>query len=181
MCSSDLPRTIMAVRPAQGSTLGGTTITITGTGFGKGVVVKVGKHNATGVEVVSSTKLRAVAPAGKEGLANVSVVMPKAPPLVLKDVFTYVASANINDVSPASGPITGGTKVTISGEGFTKDAVVTIGNLTLPSIKVVNSTTITFTSPPASEPMTVAISVTNPGEPQVVLPDGFSYVKSKKG
>ena len=43
--------TVTAVSPSSGSTAGGTSITITGTGFVSGATVKVGGAAATGVTV----------------------------------------------------------------------------------------------------------------------------------
>jgi hypothetical protein len=69
---------LVAVNPAKLSSLGGTVVTISGTGFlavdpDAPDAVTFGDAAATAVTVISATKLTAVAPAGTNGLANVRV------------------------------------------------------------------------------------------------------------
>ena len=82
--------TIEKVAPVKGSTLGDTKLTITGTGFLKGVEVSVGGQPATDVKLVSPTKLTAVSPPGKAGKVDVVVTNPDQPPATAKKAFTYV-------------------------------------------------------------------------------------------
>jgi len=56
----------------------------------------------------------------------------------------------VNSVSPSSGPITGGTAVTIIGNNFTSATNVTFSGTTATGITVVNSATITCTTPARS-------------------------------
>ena len=67
------PIFIASVKPISGPSSGGTAITITGTNFAQGAVVKIDGVLATDVVVVSSTKITAVTPAGFPGEAVVSV------------------------------------------------------------------------------------------------------------
>ncbi len=61
---------------------------------------------------------------------------------------TGIASApTVTSISPASGPIAGGTSVTITGTGFTGATGVTIGGAPATNVIVVNATTITCTTP----------------------------------
>ncbi|WP_436533411.1 IPT/TIG domain-containing protein [Actinoplanes sp. HUAS TT8] len=67
-----------AVLPISGSTAGGTTVTVTGTGFASldtkdPTAVKFGDVNAASFTVVSDTKLTAVTPAGTAGSALVKL------------------------------------------------------------------------------------------------------------
>ncbi len=54
----------------------------------------------------------------------------------------------ITGVTPPGGPITGGTVVTLTGTNFCAGATVTVNGATATNVTVVNSTTITFTTPP---------------------------------
>lgn len=56
----------------------------------------------------------------------------------------------VNSVSPSSGPTTGGTAVTIAGQNFTSATNVTFAGANATSISVVNSGTITCTTPARS-------------------------------
>jgi hypothetical protein len=71
------PPAISAINPTSGSTAGGTSVTITGTGF-VGVTgataVTFGGANATSYVVNSATKITAVAPAHAAGAVQVQVV-----------------------------------------------------------------------------------------------------------
>ncbi len=52
-------------------------------------------------------------------------------------------------IAPASGPITGGTQITIYGRGFTPSAVVSFGSAVAKHVTVLNATTVRVTAPPA--------------------------------
>lgn len=65
--------TITAISPATGPAAGGTTITITGTGFSSDATVTVGGTNATSIVVKSAKKITAVTPAKTAGSYNVVV------------------------------------------------------------------------------------------------------------
>src|SRR5204862_5379281 len=82
---------------------------------------------------------------------------------ILADMSAPVDSTgpSIGSVSPASGPVNGGTSVTIAGGNFAPGATVTIGGTAATNIVVVNSTSITATTP-AHSAGPVAVSVTNP-------------------
>ena len=59
-----VPPTVTSVSPNNGSTSGGTAVTITGTNFVSGATVTFGCAAATNVVVVSSTSITATTPAG---------------------------------------------------------------------------------------------------------------------
>ncbi len=68
--------TVTKLTPASGPTTGGTTVTITGTGFvglSGAAAVRFGTTNATSYVVDSATKITAVAPAHAGGAVNVTV------------------------------------------------------------------------------------------------------------
>jgi hypothetical protein len=70
--------TITSVSPASGSTAGGASITITGTGLGDVTAVSFGGIAATSFTIVSPSSLTAIAPAHAAGNASVSVVSPQS-------------------------------------------------------------------------------------------------------
>lgn len=65
--------TVASASPSSGPTAGGTTITISGSGFSLGATVSLGGSAATGVNVVSSTSITCVTPARTAGAVAVSV------------------------------------------------------------------------------------------------------------
>lgn len=85
----DVP-VISAVTPATGPTAGGTTVTITGTGFLDVSGVTLGGSQATGLTVVSPTTLTVVTPGHSAGA--VDVVVTTALGSSNAGTFTYVAN-----------------------------------------------------------------------------------------
>jgi hypothetical protein len=67
--------TVSAVAPAAGTTLGGTTVTITGTNFAAGATVTIGGTAATDVAVQGPTTLTARTPQHASGAADVVVTV----------------------------------------------------------------------------------------------------------
>lgn len=108
--------TIVAVSPVASPTVGGDTITINGTDFGRssGVVTLGGSLS----EIVSwaETQVRARIPEGDPGQAELIVVdetgVASAPFL-----FDY-EGPNLVAVTPTEAPATGGVLLTITGENF---------------------------------------------------------------
>ncbi len=83
---------VTKVAPAKGTTAGGTTVKVTGSGFTEADTVDIGSTPATDVTVTSSTSLTAVAPAGAAGTVDVRVTTPSGTsPVVTADHFTYKA------------------------------------------------------------------------------------------
>lgn len=83
------PPTITAINPTTGTIAGGTAITIIGTNFVSGATVKLGSNFATGVNVVSSTQINAVSPAGPVGTVNLVVINPDGQSAALVNAYTY--------------------------------------------------------------------------------------------
>ena len=81
--------TVTAVSPATGPSGGGTTVTITGTGFSDATGVSFGSVAATDVADVSATEITALAPAGS-GVVDVTVTSPAGTSAVsAADQFNY--------------------------------------------------------------------------------------------
>jgi hypothetical protein len=174
----NLPPTIASngVNPSSGPAIGGTTITVTGTGFGPGTTLTVGGQPATDVTPdAAGTSLTAVTPAGTAGPADVTVTTPVGSASDPTG-FTYIAAPTIattDGVTPSSGPIAGGTTVTITGTNLTGATAVTFGGTPATGVTVVNPTAITATTP-AHAAGPADVSVTTPGG-TVADPGGFTY------
>jgi hypothetical protein len=112
---------VSSVAPSSGSAAGGTTVTITGTGFTGATLVAFGSHPATSFTVNSDTQLTAVAPAGT-GTVDVTVTTAGGTSATgAADRFSYTATPpsapTITAIGPSSGPTSGGTTVTVTGTG----------------------------------------------------------------
>ena len=77
------------VSPANGPWLGGTPVTITGTGFLSGASVTFGGTAATSVVVVNATTITAATPAHASGAVDVTVTNTNATNATLTAGFTY--------------------------------------------------------------------------------------------
>jgi IPT/TIG domain len=89
--------------------------------------------------------------------------------------FTYAPAPTVTSVSPNTGSTAGGTAITITGTNFVTGATVTFGSTAATSVVVVNSTTVTATSP-AGSAGAVTLTVTNPGNQSGSLSSAFTYV-----
>ena len=167
--------TVGNVAPNSGSTSGGTAITITGTNFASGATVTFGGAAATNVMVVNSTTITATTPADGAGAVTVTVTNPGGQSGSLGSAFTYLAPPTVSSVSPNNGPTAGGTAVTITGANFASGATVTFGGAPATNLVVVNSTTITATTP-AGGAGAVTVTVTNPGGQSGSLGSAFTYL-----
>jgi IPT/TIG domain-containing protein len=173
------PPTIASIAPASGSTAGGLSVTIKGTGFDAAPAkdkVTIGGGAAT-VTAASATSLTVTTPPGSPGSAPVVVAnetdkLSSAPG---EASFTYVAPPTITSVEPSSGTTSGGTSVTIQGTGFGAGiTAVEFGSVSATSFKVVTESTMTAVSPPGSG--TVDVTVKTAGGTSVTsTADRFTY------
>jgi IPT/TIG domain len=166
--------TVSSVSPSNGPVVGGTAVTITGTNFATGATVTFGSAAATNVVVVNSTTITATTPAGSAGAATVTVTV-NGQSGSRANGFTYIGQPTVSSLSPSSGSTAGGTAVTITGTNFAAGATVTFGGTAATSVVVVNSTTITATTP-AGSAGAVTVTVTNLGSQSGSLTNGYTYV-----
>ena len=140
--------TVTGLSPTAGPLVGGTLVTITGTGFTRATAVDFGTNPATNVTVVSDTTITADSPAGTAGTVDVTVTAPggMSTPVIV-DQFTYVAAPIVSGVSPNHGPAAGDTLVTITGSGFTGVTGVDFGTTQAPIVSSESGNTIMVYSP----------------------------------
>ena len=168
---------VTGITPSSGPELGGTSVTITGTGFAGATVVDFGTAAAANFTVVNDTTITADSPAGT-GVVDVTVTTPVGTTATSPaDEFTYVAAAApaVTGLSPTSGPAAGGTPVTITGTGFSGATEVDFGTTAATNVAVVNDTTITANSPAGTG--VVDVTVTTPvGTSATSSADEFTYI-----
>ena len=146
--------TISSFTPTSGPV--GTKVTITGTGFTGTTSVTLGGTSAS-FTFVSDTSLTATVPSG--AATGVIVVTTPGGTATSANPFTVTQPApTISSFTPTSGPA--GTKVTITGTGFTGTTSVAFGGATA-SFTVVSDTSLTAIVPAGAR--TGPISVTSPG------------------
>ena len=104
--------TVSAVSPTNGSTSGGTTVTITGSGFAAGATVQFGTSAGSGVTVVSANTITTTSPPGT-GTLNVTVTVGgETSATTVADLFTYTGPVAVNDsvIRATNGP----TKIAVA-------------------------------------------------------------------
>ncbi|HEY6888529.1 MAG TPA: IPT/TIG domain-containing protein, partial [Solirubrobacter sp.] len=156
------PPTLASLSPSSGLDSGGTPVTLTGTNFDATVTVTFGGAPATVISVTPTT-LGVVTPVHADGAVDVAVTNA-AGQATLAGAYTYLAPPPVTPppvlsaVSPAQGPVTGGTSVTLTGSAFDRPTV-TFGGV-LASVLSSSATSITAVAPP-SPAGPVAVTVTN--------------------
>jgi hypothetical protein len=172
--STESPLRIDAVTPDSGPTTGGTRVTIRGGPFQDNVGVLFGSFAGVDPIIVNSRMITVLTPAQDAGVVNVSVLTDLGFVNVL-GAFTYqaVPAPHADHIFPNSGPVSGGTEVTITGENFTENTRVLFDQSPATNIRLVTAQILSVTTPPhAVGPVDVTLMN---GNEQQVLDDGFNY------
>ncbi|MFE7837760.1 IPT/TIG domain-containing protein [Streptomyces sp. NPDC057474] len=157
----------MPISPNQGSTGGGTLVTITGTNLSNTSAVKFGGKPATSVTNVSPTQVTAVSPSGT-GTVGVTVTTPGGTSNPLS--YFYVGAPFKSSLSAGSGPLAGGNTVTVNGTGLSTATSVSFGaNSATPT--VLSDSSLSVTVPAGAAAGSVSVSVTTAGGTN----NGISY------
>ena len=170
-----------------GPAAGGTAVTISGSGFSGATAVYFGAQTATGVNVVSGTEIQAVSPAGF-GAVNVHVANQAVESGAANaDLFTYSGSSASNSsgdalqppaitgLSPSAGPVSGGTRVTVTGSGLTGATSVDFGSIPGSDLRVESDGTLRVTAPQGTGTVNVRV-IGRGGTSSAVTADLFRYL-----
>jgi hypothetical protein len=122
--------TVTGISPTSGSSNGGTALTITGTGFLAGATVSLGGTAATGITVVSSTKITATAPAHAAGAVNVVVTNTDGQSGTLAGGYTYTSASSTIAFMQAKSATPQSPTATVSVPAMTQTA----GNLNVVAV-----------------------------------------------
>lgn len=169
--------TVTSVSPTAGALAGGSTLTITGTGFLTGATVAIGGTTCTSPTVGSATSITCTLPSKSAGAYSVSVTNSDTQNGSLSSAYTYQPAPTVTSLSPSTGSVAGGTSVTITGTGFVSGATVTIGGATCTSPSVSSSTSMSCTTPATSSTYGGAMDVVvaNSDAQSGSLANGFLY------
>lgn len=161
---------IDTITPSSGSADGGTLVTLSGAYFASDVTVDFDGISATSVTFVDSTTITAVTPPGVTGPVTVDLNIGGGTGYT-SSTFTYV-DPTITSVTPNTGPDSGGTAVTIMGTLFDPSATVEFDSISATNVTVVDSNTITATTPTGFGTVDVMVRT---AYSQAVLSQGFTY------
>ena len=167
--------TVTSVAPATGSAAGYEYVLVNGANYGSGISsVTFNGVPAISVQVVTATQLRVLTPAGTGAGLPVIVTTPtgsSAP----NTFWTYTAAGapTVTGITPAQGPVAGGTSVTILGDNFVAGATVTIGGAAATGVAILSRNMILCTTPAGSfGPADVVVTT---GAGSASLTGGFFY------
>lgn len=186
------PPTVLSVSPDEGSVVGGSvswnpyTVTITGEGFGEpepGVSIMFGGKPVLGIGSWTDTEITGVIPPTGDDLGPVDVTVTPAGgvPGTLEDGFTYIEAppmSTLESAEPSSGPLAGGTQVTLTGTGFSHNLQeIKIGNNGDPwDFEVISDTEVVATSSPRAAEVTASFFITTAGGQNTSTGVNFSYL-----
>lgn len=170
--------TLTLINPNAGTTLGGTSVTLTGTNLTDTSSVTFDGIAATNIVVVNSTTVTVDTPAHAAGAVDVVIATPGGS-ATLVNGYTYELLPTLTAVNPSSGPASGATGVVLTGTNLTGTTSVTFDGVAATSVNVVNSTTVTAVTPTHAVGA-VDVVITTP-EGNALLPNGYTYVSTAVG
>jgi hypothetical protein len=163
--------TITGITPNSGPIAGGTSVTITGTNLTGGTFT-FGGLTATCTVAAGGLSATCTSPAHAAGPVDVVVTTPGGT-ATLPASFTYIPTPTITGITPNSGPVAGGTSVTITGTGLT-DGTFTFGGLTATCTVAAGGLSATCTTPAhAAGPVDVVVTT---GGGSGAVAGGFTYI-----
>jgi len=175
---------LLRVLPPRGGTAGGAQVVLQGSGFVQGVAatatgarkltsVKFGANPVQDFQVIDDETIDLRVPPGARGQVNVTLTSPRGT-ATCDGCFTYFEELYVTGVSPGEGPTSGGTEVTLSGQGLMPGLQVLFGGLTSPSVTWVSTSQVRAVAPPGAAG---AVDVTAYDKNGVgMVRNGFRYV-----
>ena len=157
---------ITGLSPSGGPVKGGTTVTITGSGFTGTKDVLFGGKSVTGLSIIDDGQLRVTTPQHPEERILLSIITAEGVPGRMEPFtqFPYAYEESplprLSTISPSSGPCSGGT-VRLTGSGFTGTKEVLFGNQSGVVVDIVDDSHLTISAPFSWYPGSVPVSVRN--------------------
>ncbi len=173
------PHQVTGATPSHGPFSGGDRVVISGNGFASDVRVFFGDTEVSEIVPIDATKVQVTAPPGEAGPVDLTTQNGE-------DASTRrtLAAGYVYDklyAVPSSGPVAGGTDVTIIGQNtaWSSDTEAFIDNVACTSLTVVSQTELVCIAP-LGTPGAKAVRVASGGETISVL-DGYTYEDSIDG
>jgi len=172
------PPTVTGLSPKLGPVTGGTSVTITGTGFAAATKVSFGATSATHFTINSPFSITATSPSVATA-STVDVTVSNAGGASAtsgKDKFKYLPS--VDAVTPNSGSTLGGTSVTVTGTGFAVGSTATSFAFGVPkatSVECASTTSCTMIAPAGTGTVNVVAKVNKLKSPVNAPADQFTY------
>ncbi len=174
------PPAVTGVAPGSGPTTCGTAVTITGTNLAGASAADFGSMQVTSFLSDTASQITLSSPPGS-GTVDITVVTPAGTSAASSAYqFSYVPASSppaVTGVAPGSGPTTGGTRVTITGNDLAGATAVDFGATKVTSFISATATAIIVSSPAGAGTVYVTV-VTPAGSSAALSADQFSYFRS---
>lgn len=173
---------ITGLNTSTGSSAGGTSLTLTGTGFQAGMSVTVGGVGCTVAGSITPTTVTCTTGAHAAASVDVVVVNPDLAVFTSSAAFTYTNPVpTITSITPATSALSGGGQVTITGTGYAAGTSVSIGSGNCTNvIETADGNSLTCDIPATGAPGTVGVTVTAPGAAAVTDNNAFTYLPNEQ-
>lgn len=168
---------VTSFTPREGPLAGGTEVTLNGQGFTQDTQVLFGNFSSPRITFVSSSQLKAVAPRGAVADLVDVVVYNKNGVNTQRRSYRYVSEPVLTSLSPMTGPVAGGTVVTVTGAGLSGVTAVRFGALDGTALSVASDASLTVTTPAAASTGAVDVTLVTPLESRTYR-NAFAYADS---
>jgi len=178
LTSSD-PHAVLGADPSHGPFTGGQRIIVVGKGFEPDVRIWFGEREADGVIAIDPLHVQVNAPPGDAG--PVELVAQNGDDESTRRGLPAGYSYDALYAEPSSGPVAGGTVITIFGQdtAWSESALARIDQKPCTTVTTLSPTQLSCTVPQGT-PGTKSISVTS-GDETVVALDAYTYQDSSNG
>ena len=159
---------VLFVSPNQGLFQGGELITVTGTNFNPGARVVLGGDvyadgEPGGCTVVDSSTITLTTRPGTPGITDVVVIDSTGVEGRKLSAFQFLAVPELDSVFPTAGTLSGGTTVTLAGDGFVEGAVLRIDGVVQSGVTVHSMQQLSFTTAAGNSTGLKVLELENPG------------------
>ena len=170
---------VAGLSTSSGSTLGGGSLTVNGTGFNSVSNVMFGTVACSTFTVNSPTQITVTPPAHTAGTVDVIVVTSMgSSSLSSSDQYSFQAPVGlptVTGVSPGTASISGGTVVTITGTNFSNLTGINFGSTPATSYTLASLTSIQATAPSHVAGQVDVTVTTNVGTSATASTDTITY------
>ena len=167
---------LTGVKPLSGPIEGNQKVTIHGSNLDKIVKIYFGVFPAR-ILKQTSKQLEVITPPGEPGRVSIRAVNDYQE-VLLPSAYSYTGKKReVKAIYPQKGSIAGGTMVTMTGSGFTKDMKVFFGDqqASLWDQNAISPSQIVLRTPPVQKEGPVDVRVIWPDKKDISLPKGFVY------
>jgi hypothetical protein len=177
--------TLREAAPRRSPVAGGGVVSIRGGGFIRAFAssateaqaktqVFFGAVEASRFRIIDDSTLEVTAPPHSAGPADLTVKNPNGE-AACEGCFAYFVELSFDSLSPARGPVEGGTVLELKGAAFDADLTVLVGGRAAPSVAIVDEATARVVAPPAADgPGPVDVRVFSKGG-EGEIRRGFTY------